>query len=237
MDSNFSKWLIAVAALFITSAASVKADPNIYDYAVPNSIHTIVAKARTESANYDQLKKIGNDYGDGYRIKEATYTYTAPDRLEYRAQVGILTVTYVTTNTERIVSGSIFHSKSDISKDITKRNTLAALGLLPRNYLDTMRVQYIGPDNVNGIQTQAFLLRYITDTPTDNRRFEYWVDPVKHYVVQKRVWGGDGQQHETIEYKNPQQVAPGFWMPTVAEAYTPDMHLAGTVGYENISAR
>jgi hypothetical protein len=225
-----------LAAIFVLCSNAAFADPNIYNYAVPSSIHSIVAKAKTVSANQDELKKIGADYGDAYRIKEATYTFTAPDRLEYKTHVGIVTVTYVTTNTERIVSGSIFHSKSDITKDITKRNTLAALGLLPVNYLDTMRVQYIGQDVVNGIQTQAFLMRYITDLPTDNRRFEYWIDPAKHYIVQKRVWGGDGNQHETIQYKNPQQVLPGFWMPTIAEAYTPQMQLAGVVAYENITA-
>jgi len=228
--------LMLLAAIFVLCSNAAFADPNIYNYAVPSSIHSIVAKAKTVSANQDELKKIGADYGDAYRIKEATYTFTAPDRLEYKTHVGIVTVTYVTTNTERIVSGSIFHSKSDITKDITKRNTLAALGLLPVNYLDTMRVQYIGQDVVNGIQTQAFLMRYITDLPTDNRRFEYWIDPAKHYIVQKRVWGGDGNQHETIQYKNPQQVLPGFWMPTIAEAYTPQMQLAGVVAYENITA-
>jgi hypothetical protein len=228
--------LLLTAAMLVIGAKPGTADQNIYEYAVPSSIHTIVAKAKTVSANQDELKKIGSDYGEAYRIKEATYTYTAPDRLEYKTHVGIVTVTYVTTNTERTVSGSIFHTKTNISKDVTKRNTLASLGLLPVNYLETMRVQYLGPEVVNGIQTQAFLMRYSTDSPTDNRRFEYWVDPAKHYVVQKRVWGGDGQQHETIEYKNPEQVLPGFWMPTVAEAYTPAMQLAGIVAYENISA-
>ena len=236
MNCKIHHTLMLLAAIFVLCSNAAFADPNIYNYAVPSSIHSIVAKAKTVSANQDELKKIGADYGDAYRIKEATYTFTAPDRLEYKTHVGIVTVTYVTTNTERIVSGSIFHSKSDITKDITKRNTLAALGLLPVNYLDTMRVQYIGQDVVNGIQTQAFLMRYITDLPTDNRRFEYWIDPAKHYIVQKRVWGGDGNQHETIQYKNPQQVLPGFWMPTIAEAYTPQMQLAGVVAYENITA-
>ena len=99
-----------------------------------------------------------------------------------------------------------------------------------------MRIQYVGTDTVNGVATEVFLLRYITDQPLDNRRFQLWVDPVKHYIVQKRVWNGDNQQKETIEYKNPQQVMPGLWMPTIAEAYTPDMQLGGVVGYENISA-
>jgi len=217
---------------------AAKADPNIWDYAVPPTIHSIVAKAKTLSANFDELKKISDDYANGYRIKEATYTFTAPDKLEYKTSLGVFRVTYTTTNERRIVSSNVFNlgSNTDISKDVTKRNTIVALGVLPQNYLETMRVQYVGPDTVNGIATQAFVMRYITDQPDDNRRFEYWIDPDKHYIVQKRVWGGDNQQHETIVYKNPQEILPGFWMPTIAEAYTPDMQLAGVVGYENISA-
>jgi hypothetical protein len=213
-----------------------EADPNIYDYAVPSSIHSIVAKAKTVWADFDQLKKISSDFADSYRLKEATYIYTAPDRLEYRAHIGLITVTYVTTNTERTVSGSIFHSTQNISKDVTKRNTLAALGLLPRNFLDTMRISYIDNELINGTPTQAFLMRYVSDQPTDKRRFEFWIDPAKHYIVQKRVWGGDGKQHETIAYSKPQEVMPGFWMPTIAQAYTPEMQLAGTVQYEHITA-
>jgi hypothetical protein len=211
-------------------------NPNIYDYSVPTTIHNISAKARTLSADFDQLKLISSDFANAYRLSEATYTFTAPDKLEYKTHIGILTVTYTTTNTQRIVTGSIFHSTTDISKDVTKRNTIVTLGLLPRNFLETMQVQYIGPDVVNGIPTQAFVVRYITDAPDSYRRFELWVDPQKHYIVQKRSWGGNNVQHETIIYKNPQQILPGFWMPTIAEAYTPTMHLAGVVGYENISA-
>ena len=236
MNRNVYRSLILASVICVLGTSQVKADPNIYDYAVPATVHTIVAKARTISANFDELKKISSDYADGYRVKEATYTFTAPDRLEYKTHIGIISVTYVSTDTERTVSGSIFHTNSDISKDVTKRNTIAALGLLPLDYLNTMRIQYVGTDTVNGVATEVFLLRYITDQPLDNRRFQLWVDPVKHYIVQKRVWNGDNQQKETIEYKNPQQVMPGLWMPTIAEAYTPDMQLGGVVGYENISA-
>jgi hypothetical protein len=238
MFNGFQKIIVMAAIICTASYQASHADPNVYDYAVPTTIHTIVAKAQTISANFDLLKKISSDYANGYRIKEATYTFTAPDRLEYKTSVGLFTVTYTTTDTERIVTSNVFHlgSKMDISKDITKRNTIAALGLLPQNYLDTMRIQYLGQDNINGVATQDFIMRYLTDQPNDNRRFEFWVDPIKHYVVQKRVWGGDALQHETIEYKDPKQIMPGFWMPTRAEAYTPDMELAGVVGYDSISA-
>jgi hypothetical protein len=223
-------------AAFLAISGRAKADPNAYDYAVPPTIHHINATARTLSANLDVLKEISTDFADAYRIKEGTYSFDAPDRLEYRVHIGLLSVTYTTTDSERIVSGSIFHTSTDISHDVTKRNTLQVLGLLPKDYLDTMRIDYVGPDVVNGIPVQAFMLRYITDSPTANRRFEMWVDPVKHYIVQKRVWNGPGFQRETIMYKNPEQVKPGFWMPTIAEAYTPSMQLAGVVGYENITA-
>jgi hypothetical protein len=230
------RWSFATAAAILTFSNVALAEPSAYDYMVPTTIHHIQATARTMSADLDVLKQISSDFANGYRLKEATYTFTAPDRLEYKTHIGILTVTYTTTNTERIVTGSIFHSDTDISHDITKRNTLQALGLLPQNYLDTMRIQYVGAEVENGVSTQVFLMRYLTDTPNGNRRFEFWVDPEKRYVVQKRVWDGRNNQRETIIYKNPQEILPGFWMPTIAEAYSPDMRLGGVVGYDNISA-
>jgi hypothetical protein len=235
----FIRLLLVVAAAvggLLNTTIAAHADPNIYDYAVPSSVHYISASAKTVSANIDVLKQISSDFADAYRLKDATYTFTAPDRLEYKTHVGLLTVTYTSTSTRRIVTGSIFHTDTDISGDITKRNTLMVLGLLPRNYLDTMRIQYVDTESINGVQAQVFLMRYITDGPKVNRRFEFWIDPIKHYIIQKRVWDAKNNQRETIEYKNPEQVMPGFWMPTSAEAYSPSMQLGGVVAYENITA-
>ena len=75
--------LAAATAFFILTGAA-KADPNIYDYAVPLTVHSISASAKTVSANFDLLKQISSDFADAYRLKDATYSFSAPDRLEYK---------------------------------------------------------------------------------------------------------------------------------------------------------
>lgn len=229
----------ACAVIALAASAAFAADgPSIYQFMVPSSVHTLNATARTISADQDELAKINKDFGDAYRLHEVTYHFTAPDTLEYSTRVGFISATYTSTDTENIISIPSMHiSKTTaFGKDITKRNTLFMLGLLPQNYLDIMRADYVGTDKVWGVNCQVYILRYDTDAPTDPRRFEIWVDPDKHYVVQKRVWDGGNHQHETIAFLNPKEVLPGFWMPTRADAFAPDGKLAGSVAYVDISA-
>ena len=125
---------------------------------------------------------------------------------------------------------------TDISGDISRRNTLFALGVLPTNYLETMRSDYEGEDTVIGIKCEVFTLRYLTDSPTEFRRFKVWIDPVKHYVVQKIVWNQQDEQHETVIYRNP-AIVPGtqIWMPTWAEVWNQHGKLGGIIEYVKVS--
>jgi hypothetical protein len=234
----FATLLAAGMMIFMFGAARTAPPPDIHEFMVPPSLHELTATARTVSADQDELAKINKDFGNAYRLHEVTYHYTAPDTLEYTTRVGFLTGTYTSTNTENIVSVPAMHIRKSTAfgRDITKRNTLFALGLLPQNYLDIMRVDYVGTDKAWGVDCQVYLLRYSTDPPNDKRRFEIWVDPDKHYVVQKRVWDGGDHQHETIAFLNPKEVLPGFWMPTRADAFAPDGKIAGSIEYADISA-
>ncbi len=227
--------LLLASGLFLRHLSAAQTPPDIQGYAVPVTLTHLSATVRTTHADQSLLKKITPDFGNAYRLKEATYTFDAPDKLEYKTRIGITNIVYTTTNTERTVNaGSFIHSKTDISKDLTKRNTIFVLGLLPKNYLETVRAQYVGHEAVQGIDCQVFFLRFLTDRVDDNRRTEVWIDPAKHYVVQKRVWNGGNEQHETIVYKNPVQVILGVWLPTRAEAYTPQMEYAGAVELSDV---
>ncbi len=230
---------LAMVACF-AAAPKANALPSIYDHMMPLSVNHMTATGRTVSANQAELSKISPEFGDAYRLHEASYTFNAPDKLEYHTQVGPTSVSLITTNDYRLVkvrAGIIKKDdKTDITKDVTKRQTLFSLGLLPKNYLDTVRSDYEGRETVQGINCQVFTLRYITDAPNSNRRFRVWVDPTKHYVVQKRVWNGDNEQRETIVYLNPMKVIGDVWLPQRAECYNPEGHLAGVVEYVNVSA-
>ena len=80
-------------AIALLCASAAFADPDIRQYAVPATLHSLVATGRTVWADQTELSKIGKDFGEAYRLHEATYTFTAPDRLEYKAKVGIISVT------------------------------------------------------------------------------------------------------------------------------------------------
>jgi hypothetical protein len=224
----------AVAA--VATIASVPAPPSIETFAVPASLHHLQATVEHSTANMDVLRKIGPGFAEGYQVDSATYIFTAPDRLEMHAKAGMLTATQIYTNTTRETVFGWIHRTDDISKDITKRETIEVLGLLPQNYLDTMRADYIGVDTVDGVQCQVFMLRYLTDQPNDNRRFQTWVSDDQHYIVKQRVWDGGNNEHQTVLYKNPIQVIPGVWVPTRVEAYDSQGELAGVAMQKNISA-
>ena len=229
---------LALGSVAITAPAY--ANPDIWDYMLPSTVTRLVATARTQFADQKELAVIGRDFGDAYRLKEASYEFTAPDRLEYSAAVGPTRVTYITTNSQRIIHAEIgpVHKDvvTDITGDITKRNTVFALGLLPKNYLETVRVEYDGPDEAIGIKCESFTFRYLTDPPDSSRRFKVWIDPDKHYVVQKIVWNMLNEQHETVIYRNPELVqGTHIYMPTAAEVWNQHGKFAGSVEYVKIS--
>lgn len=233
--------VIWMASALATAAVAVPAhaDPNIWDYVVPSTLTKLVATGRTVAADQTQLEVIGKDYGDAYRLKEGKYTFTAPDRLEYTTQLGPTTVTLISTNTQiQVVTHGLVHLShtTDISGDITKRKTLFDLGILPKNYLETMRVEYDGEDTAIGVPCQVFTLRYLTDAPDSHRRFKLWIDPVKHYVVQKTVWNMQNAQHETVFYRDP-VIVPGthIYMPTEAEVWNQNGKFGGKVQYTKLS--
>ena len=230
----------AMAVATIAMSAPVFAAPDIWDYMIPSSVTRLVATGRTRTADQKELAVIGKDFGDAYRLKEASYLFIAPDRLEYSAAVGPTRVTYISTNTQRIIHAVIGPIKkdvvTDITGDITKRKTLFDLGLLPKNYLETVRVEYDGEDTAIGLKCESFTFRYLTDPPNCPRRFKVWIDPDKHYVVQKIVWNLDNDQHETVIYRNPEIVSgTHIFMPTWAEVWNQHGKFAGSVEYVKIS--
>jgi len=218
------------------SQPAVAPAPTLRDYAVPVTLHHLHATVEHVSANMDVLSKIGPGFAEGYQVDSASYDFTAPDRLEMHAKAGLLSATQIYTNTTRQTDFGWIHRTDDISKDITKRQTIEVLGMLPENYIDIMRSDYVGIDTINGVACDVFMLRYISDLPTDNRRFETWVSKDDHYIVKQRVWDGGNHEHQTVFYKNPVQILPGVWVPTRVEAYDAAGELGGVCTQKNISA-
>ena len=225
-----------VAVIAAGDTAAPPPPPSIEDYAVPQSLHRLQATVENTSANMDVLSKIGPGFAEGYQVNSATYVFTSPDRLEIHAHAGLLSATQTYTNTTRRTEFGFIHRTDDISRDVTKRETIEVLGLLPQNYLDTMRSDYIGTDVIEGVACQVFMLRYVTDQPNDNRRFETWVSDSQHYIVKQRVWDGGNHEHQTALYKNPIEVIPGVWVPTQVEAYDAQGELGGIAVQKDITA-
>ncbi len=217
-------------------AAPAAAAPSIQEFAVPPTLHRLEATVAHTQANKDILTKIGPGYAQGYKVSDARYVFTAPDRVEVHGRYGIISATVVYTNTTMRVNFGFIHTTKNISKDLTKRQTIFSLGLLPQNYLETVRAQYLGSEVAAGVPCAVFMLQYVGDLPTDKRRFQIWVSKDKHYVVKKRVWDGSNTEHETIIYSNPVQAAPGIWVPTQVQAFDPQGELGGTAVQKNISA-
>lgn len=234
--------IAAFSALTLTGLPPIGANaaPTIYDHMMPAAVTHVTAKGRTVWADFKNLAKINTEYGDAYRLREATYTFDAPDRLEYRTQVGPTAVALIATDDYRLVqvrTGMLHKDFTlDIKGDITKRQTLFALGVLPNNYLETVNASYQGRQTLQGINCEVFDLRWVNEKPDNPMHWLVWVNPNQHCVVQKKLWDDHNNQRETILYLNPVQVTPNFWMPSRAECYNPEGELSGVIEYANISA-
>jgi len=238
MKRNHAAYLAVM--ILVAASLSAHAAPTIDDQMMPRAITHLTATGRTVWADQAELAKINTEYGDAYRCHEATYTFESPDRLEYRTQVGATTISLITTNDYRLVqvrSGPLKKDfKTEIASDITKRQTLFALGVLPKNYLETVVAQYQGREPFKGVNCEVFNMHWINQKPDNASHWTVWIDADRHYVVQKKLWSYNGEQRETIVYLKPTQVLPGFWLPTRAECYNPEGHLAGVVEYVNVTA-
>lgn len=234
--------LMAVVVLSLLFAPKMAfAMPKLEDYQMPASITKLTAVGRTVMANQAELAKLGNDFGNAYRVKEGRYKFTAPDMLEYSTQIGPTSVSLITTNTYKLVkvrAGIVKQDvKDDISQDATKRQTLFALGLLPENFVETMLSDYVGRETVQGVDCVVFDLKFKKEGPLVKRHFMIWVDPVKHYVVQKRVWDLYAKQRETVIYSKPIDVDGKIWIPTRAEAFNQENKLGGVVEYTGVTTQ
>ena len=89
---------------------------------------------------------------------------------------------------------------------------------------------------MQSIDCEVFDIRWCNEKADNPMHWMVWIDPDRHYVVQKKLWDDGGNQRETIVYLNPTQVTPNFWMPTRAECYNPEGKLAGVIEYVNVSA-
>ncbi|HEY3331252.1 MAG TPA: hypothetical protein VGK19_14585 [Capsulimonadaceae bacterium] len=227
--------------IVILSGSTASALPKLDDYVMSPSIKKLVATGRTVAANQAELSKLGSDFGNAYRLKEGNYTFIAPDYLEYSTQVGPTKVSLITTNEYKLVkvrAGIVRKDvKDDISDDTTKRQTLFSLGLLPENFVETVLSNYVGRETVQGIDCVVFDLRYKKEGPDVKRHFLIWVDPVKKYVVQKKVWDLNGRTRETIVYSRPVDVDGRVWVPGRAEAFNQESKLGGVVEYSSISTQ
>ena len=243
--SQLAKFALGALTLLALGLASprpvIAAIPVITDYQFPATISQLTATGKTVASDQAELSKINNDFGDAYRVKEGHYTYRAPDYLEYTSQVGPTTASLITTNTTRIIkvrSGFIKKDiTTDISGDVTKRQTIFALGFLPQNFLETVTSTYLGRETVQGVSCVVFDLKFTKEGPNTKKHFMVWVDPDKHYVVQKRVWDMWGSQRETIVYLDPQDVDGTLWMPTRVEAYNQFGKFGGAVEYTDVVAK
>jgi hypothetical protein len=237
-DSFVQLCSIFAACLFgiLSLSTPTYAADDIEKFVVPPTLHHLEATLTHSQANFDVLKKISPGFADGYRVDKGTYIYDAPEKLTIEAHAGIISATQTYTNKTRRTDFGFIHRTDDISGDITRRQTIASLGLLPQNYLDIMQSQYVGQETVDGEKCDIYMLRFKTDPPTGNRRFETWVSIDKHYIVKQRVWSGDNTEHQTVLYKNPKQIMVGIWIPTRVEAYDSAGELGGVANQDNISA-
>ena len=207
-------------------------------YAVPNHFAQLWKPPWFPvKADKDVLNKIGKGFADGYDVKSATYIFTPPDRVEVRGKYGIISGDIVYTNTTRHVSLGFIHTNADISKDLTKRQTVFVLGLLPQNYLDTIRVGELGQQTINGIPCDSYMRALY------QRRPQRW-PAMANLDLPRPALHGEKDQLGRQQYgaRNrsvpliPWKLIPGLWVPTQVQAFDSAGELGGIAEQRGIKA-
>lgn len=123
----------------------------------------------------------------------------------------------------------------DLGNAPGKRTTLLDMGLLSEYYLTYAQGEYQGVRPFEGVQCAVFKLTF-KDRSHDTSHRIVWIDPRTHITLKREEYLQEkqgGKLRDIWLYRDPQEVAPGFFFPSRIELYNSEFEKAGETTYTN----
>ena len=213
-----------VSALSILAAHA--ADPDASDI-VQSAFKDATFELKVVKANFAELKKIDDDFGNQYRFKTVKISVKEPLMLRMETRLDDTTILYIVNGYQRLsrIPRAGINHKEPLKAAPGKIQTPMDFGVISPTVLkELFETKYIRTDRATG--QYVFDLTYKRPKFDDTSRHRIWVDPEKRYTVKREVYNQYGRQLSTFFYENPTQTG-GIWVPTRATVRNTDNVVAG----------
>jgi len=198
-------------------------------YASP--VRDISVRTTLVSTDMKELKVIGTEYAQGYRVTYTDIWFREPNMLRVTSKAGLLSaVSIINGNTKRVSAGPI-KKTYDLKKEPRKRQDALVLGLVTPSGLFDYTDKFLRKDKVNGVDVMVYELKHKVK-PEDSYKIVF-VDPNRKVVVRLMSYQGDGRLKLDSRFLNPVKLN-GVWVPTRTEVYNANGKLGGVTKFENI---
>ncbi|MEO7717190.1 MAG: outer membrane lipoprotein-sorting protein [Capsulimonas sp.] len=221
-----SLWTLILSA---TALAPVIAAPSIASL-TSTKIKTLAMDTEVIQENRDELKRIEGDFAQAYRIHNIAISYAYPDKLHFESVILKAHIAYTINGNQKFTSVPTFHvhKVEDVTNAPGKKQSLLDCGMVPPELLLAYNATYLRKEGAN------YVFQLLPKIKTEPIRDVVWIDPKTKITVKREHYDRNGHLIAWYQYKNPQQIIPGVYIPTRVEVYNPYNKLAAVTAYKNI---
>lgn len=202
-------------------------------------IDDLEATIRITKCNPAALEKISPDFKKSYTLMNALHNvamhYKTPDKLRFDGRNPVLGSAVIIMNGPlRVAKVPRIQTKIEDLKDSPgKRQSLLEYGgLIAPDLVKFMKAKLVREEAVDEQPATVYDLTYLG--VGGGSHYRVWIDAKTHITV-KRVWlDRDNKVKATFFYREPREVTPGFWLPSVIEISNADGELAATTSIEDV---
>ncbi|MDH7569581.1 MAG: hypothetical protein QHJ73_08355 [Armatimonadota bacterium] len=216
--------LLAAAGPLSAEGGAAEAAPTIQSVFAPG-VRDLALNARPVKADIEQLKKIGKDFPNAYRVTKMRFIMKEPDKFRMEVWAGPLKFIHLINGGNKATYAfGMWRKSKPFGDDPGKRQTPLDLGIVTPGTLRGYKAEYVGAGTEEGRPVYRFRLRYAHDL----ERYEVIsVDTERKCLVKRemhtRIHGGFKCE---FTYSDPVQVG-AVWIPRRIEVRNEDRRLAG----------
>ena len=199
-------------------------------------IEDLEAALRVTKLEPKELEKIGKDFATTYRLRNLTFQYKQPNKLRLVGKSPLLGTALLILNGQTrfySIPKLGLHKVEDLANSPSKRQSLLEYsGLLSSETLRFMQSKFLRAETLNGNATEVYELKFQGSENASSYRV--WIDPKMRLVLKREWYDMEGHLKATFTYQEPQEVAPGVWLPSQIEVKNSEGTVAATTTYSNV---
>lgn len=231
----------ALAAIAMPGAAAAprseeRARPRGDISKLSTSLADLEATIRVTKYDSAELEKIGSDFKTTYSLRNLTIQYKQPDkiRLEARSQTrgGAVLIMNGPIRYYEVPKLKLRKSENLGAHPGKRQSLLEYAGLVSQGTLQFMDGRMLREEKLGDRDALVYELHFLGDEK--NSYYRIWIDRQMRHTLKREWLDAAGKLRATFTYSDPQEVAPGIWIPTRVEVKNAEGLLAAVLALSDI---